>query len=66
VVALAVLPDGKLASGSADVTVRVWDVASGACMLTLAGHTSHVFALAVLPDGKLASGSHDNKIRVWC
>jgi WD40 repeat protein len=66
--ALAVLPDGKLASSSWDKTVRVWDVASGACLLTLAGHTSYVLALAVLPDGKLASGSssHDNNIRVWC
>jgi WD40 repeat protein len=30
VVALAVLPDGRLASGSSDNTVRIWDVKSGA------------------------------------
>ena len=65
VTALAVLPDGKLASGSWDKTVRVWDAASGACLLTLASHTNSVSALAVLPDGKLASGSWDGTVRVW-
>ena len=63
--ALAVLPDGKLASGSAACEVCVWDTGSGACELTLAGHTGSVLALAVLPDGKLASGSWDKTVRVW-
>jgi WD40 repeat protein len=50
VTALVVLHDGKLASGSRDKTVRVWE--NGVCLLTLAGHTSWVTALAVLPDVK--------------
>ena len=66
VTALAVLPDGKLASASWDETVRVWDAVSGAGLLTFAGHTKSVIsALAVLPDGKLASGSWDKMVRVW-
>ena len=60
----AVLPGGKLASGSADTTVRVWDLATGVCLLSLA-HTSSVSSLAVLPDGKLASGSLDGMVRIW-
>jgi WD40 repeat protein len=63
VTALVVLHGGKLASGTLDKTVRVWE--NGACLLTLAGHTSLVRALAVLPDGKLASGSWDETVRVW-
>ena len=34
-------PDGKrLASGSADNTIKVWDAASRQVILTLTGHTA--------------------------
>jgi WD40 repeat protein len=59
--------DGKtVVSGSADRTLRVWDVASGQILRILQGHTDAVRAIAYSPDGKLvASGSNDNTIRVW-
>jgi WD40 repeat protein len=63
--ALVVLPDGRLASGSADSTIRLWDLASGACERVFEGHQAGVRALAVLPDGRLASGSNDRTIRLW-
>ncbi|MBP9726692.1 MAG: protein kinase [Gammaproteobacteria bacterium] len=62
--ALAVLPNGQLASGSEDNTIKLWD-ARGGCVATLAGHTSGVTALAALPNGQLASGSWDNTIKLW-
>ena len=61
---LAVLPDGRLASGSMDETLRVWDTSSGQSK-TLEGHKGAVTCLAVLPDGRLASGSWDETVRVW-
>ena len=63
--ALAVLPDGRLASGAYDKTIRLWDVATGAENACIQGHTGEVNALAVLPDGRLASGAYDKTIRLW-
>ncbi|MCP4246837.1 MAG: hypothetical protein GY778_07290, partial [bacterium] len=63
--ALAVLPDGCLASGSSDGAVRMWNVVSGTEVARLEAHGGFVMALAVLPDGRLASGSEDGTIRLW-
>src|SRR3984957_7876257 len=55
----------RLASGSCDNTVCVWNVNSGECDSVLNGHTSTIISLYVLPDGRLASGSCDNTVCVW-
>ena len=65
VTALAVLGDGRLASGSDDNSIRLWDSASGVCERVFEGHQGWVNALAVLGDGRLTSGSCDNTIRLW-
>ena len=61
------LPDGqRLASGSFDHKVKVWDPSTGQETLTLHGHTDTVPAVAFSPDGwRLASASEDGTIRVW-
>jgi WD40 repeat protein len=60
-------PDGsRVASGSADNTVRVWDVLTGECQYTLEGHSDTVNSVIFSPDGlRVASGSDDNTVRVW-
>jgi WD40 repeat protein/RNase P subunit RPR2 len=64
---VAVSPDGKwAASGSHDMTVKIWDLENGACRTTLEGHTNQVSSVAITPDGKrILSGSNDNTIHVW-
>ena len=58
--------DGKkVVSGSKDLTVRVWDIASGQVDQTLTGHSNVVNLVAFSPDGKKAvSGSYDSTVKV--
>ena len=62
---LCALSDGRLASGSYDKTIRIWNTDVAMCLITLVGHSDSVEALAILPEGQLASGSHDKTIRIW-
>ncbi len=54
----------KVASGSDDGRIRVWDVGTGAHDATLAGHSLGVRALVVHGD-RLLSASRDGTIRAW-
>jgi WD40 repeat protein len=67
VTSLCVLPDGRLASGCWDGSIRLWDILAGKETARLEGHTSDVGGLCVLPDGRLVSGSAEesDRIRVW-
>ena len=56
----------RLASGSRDNTVRLWDGASGAPIATLEGHSGSVQSLSFSPDGcRFASGSEDKTVKLW-
>ena len=76
VYSVAFSPDGtKLASGSSDNTIKLWDVKTGNEKGTLTGHgmkmrmdvlVGTVYSVEFSPDGKmLASGSEDGTAKLW-
>ena len=67
VTAAAFSPDGKrIISGSYDNTLKLWDVDSGNCLMTLSGHRLQVTAASFSPDGKrIISASFDKTIKIW-
>jgi WD40 repeat protein len=60
------LKDGRLASGSCDNSIRIWDKTENyKTTHILKGHSNFVKVLIQLTDGKIASGSGDGTIRIW-
>lgn len=59
--------ESKLASGSKDGSIRVWDSTTGEDLFGwMEGHDEGIENLKFSPDGKkLASASNDHTIRVW-
>ncbi len=60
-------PDGKrIASGSADKTVQLWNVSDSRYSFTYRGHTATVESIVWFPPGRrAASGSWDRTVQIW-
>ncbi|KAI9500570.1 platelet-activating factor acetylhydrolase, isoform Ib, alpha subunit A [Coemansia spiralis] len=56
----------KIVSASRDKTVKIWEVATGYCVKTLAGHNDWVRSVDVAADARLlCTASNDQSVRVW-
>ncbi|KAF2293416.1 hypothetical protein GH714_001505 [Hevea brasiliensis] len=67
VLSIAFSPDGRhLASGSGDISVRLWDLNTQTPLFTCRGHKNWVLCIAWSPDGKhLVSGSKAGELQCW-
>jgi WD40 repeat protein len=59
--------DGRFAlSGSADQTLKLWEVKTGQCLQTFSGHTDWVNSVCLSVDNRFAlSGSYDKTLKLW-
>ncbi|KAF9109638.1 hypothetical protein BGX27_007386 [Mortierella sp. AM989] len=56
----------KIASGSEDMVVWLWDIKTGHCVHKLQGHIGNITSFGFsLNEGHLASGSWDGTVRPW-
>ena len=60
-------PDGtKIVVGGQNKEVVIWDIATGAIVKTMKGHSDNVVAVRYSPNGRyIASGGVDNKFLIW-
>lgn len=67
VYAVAWSPDGKrIASGSSDNTVQVWNAVDGSSPYIYNGHSNAVYTVAWSRDSKgIASSSYDSTVQIW-
>ena len=64
---LAFAPDGRtLAVGDDRGALRIWDLATRSCQVSLLGHMGRIWCVAFAPDGRtLATTGSDGTIRLW-
>lgn len=62
---LCITKDNRLASCSGDKTIKIFNLKTYECELTLEGHTCSVRYISLLSDGSLISSSWDTTIKIW-
>lgn len=64
VTSLAIIGENRIASGSTDNKIRIWNIDQMTIVGELVGHVGTVTTLAQ-KDSKLFSGSYDTRVRIW-
>lgn len=66
---IADFENGKIATGSSDMTIRIWDIdaedVEEAQIIKIKGHTKQITALVAMSSDLLVSTSHDQTVNVW-
>ena len=63
---MILLKDKKICSGSADLSLRIWDWELGICLFSFNGHEKWIKCLCQLDkEDVIISGTDDMKIKIW-
>lgn len=65
IISMAKLTRYRLATGSKDKTIMIWNISTYELMNTLRGHDDMVMSIIQLDDNTLISSSLDQTIKVW-
>jgi WD40 repeat protein len=69
VICTAISPNGALlATGSSDMTIRIWQVSTGVLLRTFGGSSERgmvMYSVAFSPDGSQLFSASGNSIRIW-
>ena len=65
VICLKVLRGGKIASGSYDHTVKIWDLLKNEEDGALVGHNFTVYCIDQMKNRNIVTGSGDNTVKIW-
>lgn len=65
ILSVCVLNDGRLASCSYNLKIKVFNLETDKCDLVLKGHRDFVVFVSLLNNGYLASSSYDKTIKIW-
>jgi len=67
VYSMVLMKDGRrMASASADKTLKLWDLSTGSCLRTYTGHKCGVWSVASTKDSqRIISASQDKTLKLW-
>lgn len=63
--ALVKMNEQRVASCSADCTVRIWDLAAKTACAVLSDHSDYVYGMSLSQTGHLITASKDRTVRIW-
>jgi WD40 repeat protein len=57
--------DGRICGGDNLGNIKVWNIFTGVCDMTLSGHTDNILAIVVIDELRIGTCSADNTIKLW-